>query len=156
MFDVSKLIVNKTGEMMSNENVDTNKVKTNEKKVYVITVTEIVVEEGMTYGNIVMDEKLHPRILDEILADSSPQLHTRWDWEEHTQVDYEEEYEYENDIPLPPINSVVLSWNSEGMEVDDHFTKKLKNYLDSTTPQQRKELGLVFENINKQLKPFRE
>mgnify|MGYP004003738167 FL=1 len=127
-------------------------METSEKKVYVITVTEIVVEEGMTYGNIVMDEEIYPRILDEILSDSFPQLHTRWDWEEYTQVDYEEEYEEEYDIPLPPINSVVLSKNGREHEVDEYFTKKLKNYLHSTTPQQRKELGLVLKNADKQVK----
>ena len=138
--------------MMSNENVDTNKVKNNEKKVYVITLYDVENPEHGYYGNIVMDKELYPKILDEILSYDKTPLHTNWDWMDYTQEEYEEEHE----IPLPPINSVVLTHSGSGYKVDYHFTKILKNYLDSTTPQQRKELGLVFENINKQLKPFRE
>ncbi len=132
---------------MSNENVDTNKVKNNEKKVYVITCSDVENLARGYHGHIVMDEEIYPQILDEILLYDHIPLRTYWDWEEYTREKYENAF----GTHLPPTNSVVIN-----EEVNDHLTKKLTKYFDSTTPQQRKELGLVFENINKQLKPFRE
>jgi hypothetical protein len=115
--------------------------------MYVITCSDVENLARGYHGHIVMDEEIYPQILDEILLYDVIPLRTYWDWEDYTQEEYEEEFE----MPLPPINSVVIN-----EEVNDHLTKKLTKYFDSTTPQQRKDLGLVLENVNKQGRPFRE
>ncbi len=117
--------------------------------MYVIKLYTLGVHEPS--GHVVMDEKIYHQILDDILSYDRTPLRTEWDWEEYTREEYEDDFE----IPLPPTNSVMLS-SEDGYKVDDHFTKKLKQYFDSTTPQQRKELELVFEKVNELVKPFRD
>ncbi len=116
-------------------------MKTTEKKVYTIDVCA-----DCMVGHIVMEEKIHPQILDEMLSFhfSFPCNTTYWD--EYTQEEYEEEFDEGSDIP---INSMYFDgW-------DERFSEKLTKYIDSTTFQERKELGLVFDELNKQVKPFR-
>jgi hypothetical protein len=107
-------------------------------------------DETETFGVVISEEKIDTTIINFIFNTDPLDLYfivggwvDDWEWEEWEGFDQLDE----NDELISLTNSI---W--KGGEIDEYHTKRLENFLETTTKQQRQEIGLKFSESYKQLK----